>query len=342
MPIKLKPKFWSDVTKPVLYSKYGVSEWESDMLRRYQKWCAEKALPIPPSIQLRIQMLVETDGKPPERNKNEGLRAYRRRVRRWRIAHYGSVSKKRRACKEQQLKEQRWQVLREQGLPLKEHEALLWFMRKQMFVKQTGSYWSSRGYRGYLNTGELAEIAGGALPPGIDFERAYRLEFTPASDKGQRRQRIADSGNKQWPKPKDHWPDKVLAAFKAAYGEAQFRHKHDKGFELALLPPMPGAKAFVNVVDTQPMAGGRRRRRGSHETTVHGSVFMSWYRKVYKSGLANAFGERTLVLDTYLTADGQRTVIVLFRQPGSRLYKTEVVHGYLSRDASGNPQFMEE
>lgn len=334
MAIKLEFKRW----EPELESKYlmnPVGGWDEATLKRFSKWSKDNGVPIPHPIGVRLSgVLAKGKDRKPERRKDQSTRAYRRALRKWRKTKHGSIRKMRKAKAEQLAKEQRWSVFMEQKVPLRDVEAILWLMRKTMWEKR--SYGS--GYRGYLNTQYLEQFSGGTLPQGFDFEAAFNAEFYPANEKHGKREKPILPAEKTHA---DKWREKIGGELHKAVRKAGFRLRHTQGeVRMNLINSGSISKSDFEINDLSSRSRGYGRNRRSTDITI--SVRTSWYRTVFKTGLYNAFGTGTLVLDSYLSADKQRTVIVLARQPSEHRYKTEVVYGFLGRDAAGNHLFMEE
>lgn len=329
--MKLRYEGWGSLSDPRCPSTQ-VHLWSDVAVAKYAEWVAERGLVLFPTIQARIDQQKVSK---PVRGKTESLRAFRLRARKWEVKKFGSLSKLRAACKLEKVKQQRWQILMDQGLPLKDPEAIIWWMRRRMFKSPV---WGG-GYQTWFPDSEAAKIAGGSLPPGIAFNRQYDAEMSDVQKKMALRA-AASPKAQQHVSLKDKYYRETLTAAKAAYRNAKFRTRYSESLEIGFYrsDDLAGKPDLV-MTHTQPEAMCRRRRR--HDTTAALTLPSSWYRRVYKTKLANAFGERTLVLDTYLTADKQRTMIVLARQ-GARLYKVEVVRGYLARNIDGTPKFMED
>ena len=155
MTIKIERKAW-EPNFP--HGKMAVSKWDATDIRQFVDFVTKAGLEVPRLVILRLHN-GSTVGVAPERKKNEPRNAYRRRVRLWRKEHHGSISKMRAVKRAVQLKEQRWSVLREQGFPLKDPEALIWFIKANVWNPK-----SKLAVFGYLHHSVLLGAAGGTLP----------------------------------------------------------------------------------------------------------------------------------------------------------------------------------
>lgn len=326
---KKSSKFW-DV----------IRQWSEQTLKEYEKWCAENGLAVHHNIK---QLLVTETPTTLTRGTDVSLRQFRRELRKWRIKQSGSISKKRAAEKAEKAKQKRWGVWIEQGVPLKDVEAIIWHIRANLvFRKRKSRYSSKPEYQSWLDEEEIRKVTGGFIPPGIDFEAEYRkIYHAKETIAGKRRQNPPYVFVQH--KPKDKYMSAAHNAAREAFVKAGFRHKLNLAYDIKIVlakgPENFFAVPAMSMHDDPP---NTYRRRGSRDTNVNINIRLDWYRRIYLTGLANAFGPRTFVLDVHPTADGQRTVVTLFRQPSEHRYKTETVTGYLGRDTNGNPKFMEE
>lgn len=326
--------------KPTSDFRDPIRQWSETTVRKYAQWCLHNGLVVPHTIK---QMIIEEAAGEPTRPPEMPLRQFRRFLRKWRIKKFGSLSKKRAAAKAEKDKGKRWGVWIEQGIPLKDPEAIIWHIRENLvFKKRKSRYGTREDYQSWLEMDEIRKVTGGFIPPGIDFENEYRKIYRVKELVSGRRSRNPPYVFVQH-KPKDKFMSTTHNAVRTAFEKAGFRHKFSFAYDIKIML----MRETGSIFDTPSMVlhddpPNTYRRRYHRDTNVRVSVRLDWYRKVYMTGLANAFGPRTFVLDVHPTADGQRTVIKLFRQPSEHRYKCETVTGYLGRDINGNPKFMEE
>ena len=303
----------------------------STELRRLADFMTKAGLEIPRlvSIQLRDG---EARVRPPNREKNEPLGAYRRRVRRWRKELFGSIRKMRRAKKEQRVKEQRWALLREQGFPLKDPEALVWFIKTNMWK---GS--SKLAQYGYLRHSVLMEVSGGALPTGIDFDEVYYDLSAGAKS------RRADRDHRKKPETEPlaldvRFRNVAQVALSGAHRAAKFRVKNKSADVSIYINNLKRGEVGASMTITDGYNLRRGRKRHFSDTKVE--VNLDWYRKVYKRGLANAAGKRSLVLDVIRLANGEERALVA-RQESAVRYALTVGYMKFGKNNDGTYWFRE-
>ena len=313
MPIKIERKRW------YLKGPYGdrpLARWDSTELKRFVTFLTKSGLEVPRLVNLRLQTSGVRDNMPPIRKAGESRNTYRRRVRRWRREHHGSISKMRAAKKEQRVKEQRWALLREQGFPLRDPESLIWFIKSQMWNEK-----NKLVSHGYLRTSVLVEVAGGALPTGIDFDEVFANLTRDGKARHYMRQDSKARHEEKPPTVKERLMQDADKAARATYNMAKFRIRNSRyDYSVRVNDPAKGESGpTLTMVDsTKP-----RRGRNRHFTDVTVRVDLSWYRKVYKRGLANAAGERSFVLDVVRLNNGEERALVA-RQASPRRYELTV------------------
>jgi hypothetical protein len=319
------------------YWKKHMDDWSTEQLDVYERWCAEKGISLPHVIATRLDQIRPQKGVMRSRLKGESVRAYRRAVRAWRKELHGSIRKMRKEKEAIALKTQRWAIWVEQGIPLTDPEAVLWYMKTHLLwqTKKSNPYGSGR----YLNSSDLDSVCGGSVPPGIDYSGIYYTLKEEGVQRNRERQRNKRVVAENPPTPAERWDARIKTKLKEAYTEAEFRHRHMLDSEVSVLPATPYNKPYANMNDGKASGYSRRRRK---ETSVILKVCRDWYRTVFLTGLYKAFGPRTLVLSAHRSADGQRTVVTVFRQPSAHRYAAEMVTGYLARDINGNTIFMEK
>jgi len=337
--VKLKFPEWPHATTDMMFLTNNIDDWTTAMIESYAQWCAEHRIEVPHIIAIR-RLRSPLAKKPPSRPKGSSLRAYRRLLRRWRIDLAGGVRSDRRKKAEEKLKRQRWGVWVKQGLPLRDPEAALWYMETHLLYERCPTYGSdlsplvdNKGktfrYRGYLNEHQLTAICGGVLPAGIDYADEFRTRFKVGSIPNRRQGTKPFVPPRLAGDPKRRWNDSIVHSAAAEYREAKFRHRHS--LDLSVLLLTEGAP-HAGCYDDQPNRG--RRRRGGRNTNVSLSIRRSWWRLVFKPGLARIFGPRTFVLDTWFENGVQKFRV--YRQPSEHRYQTETVVGTLGRAADGS------
>jgi hypothetical protein len=327
---KLVLKF-HDFSFETRFGLVQVDRWSSEAVAECAEWCKKNGVPFARVLEVRKAKLDAVDGmSPPPRRSNQSRRAYRKAVREWRVAKHGSIQQMRRDMKAQQVKEARWAMFVEQGLPLKDVEAVLWYMKKHAWDDDgIGKY-------GYLNESELAKVCGGTLPMGFDFAEAFsRLTKNGRRERGKRNH-VRDAPTEK-PNKKKEMHETMLKAIRHAYDAANVRHKNELACEVRVSgwnsikePP-----AF-SMTDTKDRYARRRRGRSIYSTRVQIVVNPDWYRRVYRAGLANVFGPRTLVID--VNQNGLFTVAI---QRNEVRYAVEVVNGWMEKDKDGNAVLKE-
>ena len=319
---------------------YGpdTSTWDRTDLNRYARWCEGRGLAVPHSIALRLNSFNAAATEAPKQATGESRNAYRRRLRKWRIEKHGSISKKRAAATERRIKEQRWAVWMEQGVPLRDPEAILWLTHKQLWSKPD---WEGARYHGYISISKLEKAAGGPLPAGIDYEAEFEKAFKDGGEKAERRRlvkkNIRDLEKERAKTPMERWTAIIKAKVEEAYNAAQFRHQRAKFPTQTIFTTKENQYLAPAIRHVERLSG--RRGKAIEPRVV---IPPRWYRRVYLKGLHNIFGPGTLVLDAGLTADGQRTHLTVAVQPHKRRYEIKTVYGYLMRDENGNPKLSED
>lgn len=328
MPIKIERKSW-EPNFP--HGKVAVSKWDATDIRQFVDFVTKAGLEVPRLVMLRLHN-ASTVGVAPERKKNEPRNAYRRRVRRWRKEQHGSISKMRAAKRLVQLKEQRWSVLREQGFPLKDPEALIWFMKANVCNEK-----SHLANYGYLRHSALLEVAGGTLPTGIDFDDVYyrltRAGWERHADRERNKPPARDERT-----PGQRYRGAAEVGLRLAYGAAKFRIKHSRDSTFIQVNDRSKTEAGNTMAMNDTTQTKRGRNRHTSEVTV--KVDLSWYRKVHKRGLANAAGARSLVLDVGMFGGVEKALVA--RQPSPSRYALVVSWMKFGKNADGTYWFSED
>jgi hypothetical protein len=305
--------------------KVAINRMDKGDVKRLVDFLTKSGLDIPRILRLRLEAGAARE---PVIKAGESRNAYRRRLRRWRKEQHGSISKMRRAKKAQQVKEQRWSLLREQGFPLKDPEALIWFIKTNMW--KPGSKLVNFGY---LHHSVLLEVAGGTLPTGVDFDEAYyalsRVGKAKHHGRAQRKPVVATIT------PKDKYRTKAETAIRLAYGKAGFRLKNKRDSHVRRINDQTKGEVGVRMT-IEDTAKQRHNGRNRHETNVTIHVNFDWYRTVYLAGLANAAGERSLVLEVR----GQHALVAA--QPSPSRYALVVRWRKFGKNADGTYWFEEE
>jgi hypothetical protein len=298
------------------FTALSMDRWERRYVVECIEWCRKHGLPVSRSLLLRMQTF-EADLRPPARKRNQSLRAWRKALRKWRRDRHGSIRKMRKATKEQQVKEQRWQMFVEQGLPLRDVEAICWYLRANMWGKDGVAPY------GYLHTDRLAKVAGGTLPGGFDFDRYYAALRGDAGHRRAMRERaragIPDP--KEIDPPKKKFPPIIKGKIREVYGDAGFRHKHSEDLTVDVIGWDERAALYSGLIMRD--SKDKYRRRGRWATHVTITVKPDWYRKVFLTGKAAMFGPRTFVIDVY-EKNGVETFRVA-RQRSEVRYEVDVI-----------------
>lgn len=328
MTIKIERKAWEP---NIPHGTIAVSKWDATDIRQFVDFVTKAGLEVPRLLMLRLHN-GSTVGVAPERKKNEPRNAYRRRVRLWRKEQHGSISKMRAAKRAVQLKEQRWSVLREQGFPLKDPEALIWFIKANAWNSK-----SSLAAYGYLRHSALLRAAGGALPTGIDFDDVYyRLTRAGLERRADRERNKRPARDERTPGAR--YRGAVEVSLRLAYAASKFRIKHSRDTTFIRVNDRSKTE-FGNEMtmkDTNRTCTGRNR----HSTAVTVKVDLSWYRKVHKRGLANAAGARSLVLDVGTFGGVEKALVA--RQSSLSRYALVVSWMKFGKNADGTYWFEED
>lgn len=330
MKFKIERKAWRPAKR---YGDTAISQWNKGDLANLVTFLKAAGIEVPRIINLRIKNTAGVEAKPPQRRKAEPRRAYRRRVRKWRQKSHGSIGKMRRAKKEQQIKEQRWAVLREQGFPLRDPEALIWFIKTNMWSGKLVEY-------GYLRHSVLLEAAGGVLPPGIDFDELYASMTIDGRERHNAR-----NGRKTTVDSRDlkqRVNDAARAALHEAYRKAKFRLRNARtNIDLHVNNHAMGEnRTYGPMMKLEDETRSSRWGKNRHYTNATVRVNLSWYRKVFLPGLANAAGEGSLVLDIVTLSDGEKRAIVA-RQASAHRYALTISHMKFGKNNDGTYWFEE-
>lgn len=335
MSVSIRQKRWRGASN---YMKEGVENWSEKDMGLLVRFYEAAGLEVPRFISLRMTQLNPFDLEAPKRPKTMPLRAWRRKQRRDRIKKHGSIRKMRLHRKAERLKEQRWAVLREQGLPLRDAEALVWYLRANMWKKDNDvtSY-------GYLRSSTLEAVAGGSLPVGIDFDKVFAALRGDANEKYEERKKIKDAMARinEVRNLKKHYSQDAQYRLKKAIGSADFRVKYTLDIYTVIANPGQKIDASMTLVDkAQRQSRWSSRNRRSTEASV--SVKNDWYRKVYLRGLANAFGKETLVLDVAFSGRDGGEIALLAHQPSPHRYALKVEWVKFGQKPDGTYWFEEE
>jgi hypothetical protein len=337
MTIRLKENTWRG---DPWFINTAFLNWDRTALNRLTRFLAESALPIPRIVKMRIDQYEFTLSNPPERQKGQPLRSWRRQARKWLQDRAGGVRKQRRQLKEQRLKEQRWAILVEQGLPLRDPEAIVWHIKKHMWDTSPKSI----SQYGYLHVSRLEKIAGGELPPGIDFERVFS---TLKGNSGALRAQRAQMRDKLkellvHPSPKDKFAREARSALKDSVKNAEFRKRHTDGDRVLEVIGYADQGHFTPLEPTMDIRDTSRRHRGRNrnKTDVVVWVRSRWYRTVFKRGLANVLGPETLIID--IDERNGKQIATVGRQPSKHRYAFETVRGELIQKVDGTYALIDE
>ena len=326
--IKIERKSWMlDRT----YGRKPISQWGKSDLSNLVTFLTRAGLEVPRVINLRIQSDKELASKAVTRKKGESLRAYRRRLRKHRIKKHGSVGKMRRAKKEQQVKEQRWALLREQGFPLRDPEALVWYLKSNVWKRD-----SKLVQYGYLRTSALLEVAGGVLPTSIDFDNLYHSLTQEGKAKNNERDR-----RKEVDDPKtvsQRFYEAARFSLSKAYREAGFRLRNPRNSEDVAVNRYDHGEVGAKMEMRDETKNKYGRNRHYSYSTVR--VDLSWYRTVFKKGMANAAGDRSLVLEVVTLANGEKRAMVA-RQKSPKRYELTVGLMRFGKNTDGTYWFEE-
>lgn len=334
MTVRIRQKRWRDASN---YMKSGVEDWTEKDMKLLSRFYEAAGLEFPRFISLRMTQLNLVGLAAPKRPNGMPLRQWRRKQRRDRITQHGSIRKMRRHIKEEKLKQQRWAVLHDQGLPLRDAEALVWYMRANMW-KEGNSITSY----GYLRTSGLEAVAGGALPVGIDFDKVFYALRGDASEKNEKRRIMKDTlaRIKEVRNLKKYYGEDAKYRLKAAVGGANFRVKHEFHKEVLVASANQKVEPSMTLMDKKSRQRWGSRNRNSTEANV--VVKNDWYRKVYMRGLANAFGKERLVLDVKFSQKDGGELALLAHQPSPHRYALKVEWVKFGQKADGTYWFVEE
>lgn len=227
------------------------------------------------------------------------------------------------------LMEDRWAVMIEQGVPLRDAAALKWFARKQFrrILKKESVF-------GAVARANFAakSAAGGVLPQGLDIE-AYLKEMGEPIEKVREKRR--DRNTRPSPLTRAdramELHDRVATALTEAAQKAGFVYVDRTWGGTKPLKHNPRVTALPSTATARPsMKMENIGRKRGYRIAVE--VKTDWRRRVSDAGLANILGEKTLVLDADVSPAGTR--LVAARQtPGGTI---KIEKGWLSLDKNNN------
>lgn len=234
-----------------------------------------------------------------------------------------------------EAQEARWAVFVEQGVALRDPEALRWYA-DQEFARQlkANPRWTSNAVS--MTVIAVTKAAGGVLPPDLahlNEELHKRSEPIEKIRVERRKTRPLIST------PPPTRPDLAAIALRNKFDmalattareelkKAGFLHPKDLGVSLA----DPTVPIIPTTSGTSPSAIFEKKGRGRRSSTsIVAHLRRDWLRKVHKPGLTFLFGPRTFVLHAEVSDRG--TFITLARQHETRRGTIKVEHGWLSFD----------
>lgn len=236
---------------------------------------------------------------------------------------------------EAKMNEERWAVFVEQGVPLRDPAALLWFAKREFYRQLKRSKWTSDAV--YRTVSETQRVAGGVLPVGLPNLTALVDSWAePAKKVRAKREKFRAVANGVVIKPSLVGKFQTLIQKEAtqAIKAANFRRpRSDRPPETRVV--LNNERVRLSGVSAA-MEVEKNGRRNTY--TVRVRIDTRWYRTVFRAGLANIFGDGTLVLKADVTGSGTRLTVA--RQP-----KTETIvveEGWLSLDKNNNRIFKKD
>lgn len=231
-----------------------------------------------------------------------------------------------------EMLESQWAVFVEQGVPLRDEAALLWFA-KQEFLRQVKkrTVFDARHY----TMRATLKAAGGVLPTSMIGFESKLSEWAEPIEKA-RKARVKARGEK--PDPDDLKEGNRRAALKGRLHNLVEKAVLDDVKDVFAVPE--NAKEITPSVivigpansrkipeATLRVSRGRKRGKSAH---LQLTIKTDWYRKVHKAGLAKVLGPKTFVLDADVSSNGTRLIVA--RQLASGL---KVEKGWLSLGKNG-------
>ena len=227
-------------------------------------------------------------------------------------------------------RDEHWSVLFSQNVPVREADALMWRAPRLFYERLKTSPRFPRSVAHWVDVA-LNEASGGVLPPAAMGINAYKLADVVEKTRESRKGRVHTPRTPA--SVADRFDAMVSRDLRAAIEAAKFRYPvpDDRDVSIALRKTI-----YVDFPVFQIDAAKRNRRRGKY-TAITCTVSRDWHRKVYRAGLANIFGPRTLVLRANAVRnEGTRLTVVM---QGKGAYKPKIVDGWLSRGANHEPIF---
>jgi hypothetical protein len=211
-----------------------------------------------------------------------------------------------------------WLSWAEQEVPIQDTEALLFLTVRKYAGGEPD--WRIQSYVQTLTGGvppvpDFA-VRWGGMKEMIDSRRIDRRNRTKKIEPAALKTRLMDRNGE---------------AVKKAFRNAGFVFRYlMSGLYTTTYPETSAYQPRVSVAENKPT---RRNKGGS--CSIDLTVFSSWWRRVGPER-AHMFGPKTFVM--HMEQVGMRTRVVLAKQ-GAKQYQIKVIHGYLMRDAKGNPVF---
>lgn len=226
------------------------------------------------------------------------------------------------------MRREQWSVLFSQNVPVREADALMWHAPRLFYerLKKNPRYPQSTAY-GIVTA--LNEAAGGVLPPAAMGLNVHKLG--EAIEKKREARRGKNSAPRTPAPIADRFDTMIRGDLKTAIKDAKFRYPKpdDVDYSLALRKTI-----YVDFPVFQIDQRKRSGRRGKY-TEITCTVSRDWHRKVFRAGLANIFGPRTLVLRANVVRnEGTRLTVAT---QGKGAYKVKIVDGWLSRGPNHEP-----
>jgi len=241
-----------------------------------------------------------------------------------------SRRERRRRAADARDRRRHWHVIIAQGLSIREAPALEWLALREFWAAlRRDPRYPSAARSNTIRA--VYEAAGGVLPPTArGVEETLQRRSSELSEKRNKRQAAK-------PMPRDErtvrerFDSQIRRDLTAALTAAAFHRQ---------LSPTPKVEVKIRLSTEESssrkmsITAPRGQPRGDRRNLIEIDIRRDWHRTVFRAGLANVLGPRTLVLEARV--DGNGTWLVAAVQTG-RGTNVRIKRGYLSRNAKQEP-----